>query len=229
MPGPLYSARLALPEFSAPPLAASLSPGTWSSIHQQVQGPELPSPPQPVLFHSLQSQAVLFPERQPSPGFPEIRAQSCRGSTGTRLTQSSNPQTSSGKNTSLARGSHLQGFAEVRAARRDLGDHLLYPEGETEARRGGRLALVTRPEGGRARVVLSCQAAPASQSGTHDGPTESGSVSSITISLMNTNIKGSWFILSSPQICEAGTAMVLQKTKMSSRGVICRALDQHSR
>lgn len=75
---------------------------------------------------------------------------------------------------SLARGSHLQGFVEVRAARRALGDHLLYPEGETRARRGGRLALVTRPEGGRARVVLSCQAVPASQSGAHEGPAESG-------------------------------------------------------
>ena len=63
---------------------------------------------------------------------------------------------------------------EARAARRDLGDHLLYSEGETEARRGGRLALVTWPEGGRARVVLSCQPVPASQSGTHEGPAESG-------------------------------------------------------
>lgn len=57
----------------------------------------------------------------------------------------------------------------------------------------------------------------------------SGSVSSITISLMNSNIKGSWFILSSSQICEAGPAVVLQKREMSSRGVICRALDQHGR
>ena len=62
---------------------------------------------------------------------------------------------------------------EARAARRDLGDHLLYSEEETEARRGGRLALVTRPEGGRA-CVMSCQAVSASQSGTHEGPAESG-------------------------------------------------------
>ena len=148
MPEPLYSAHLALPEFSAPPLAAHLSPRTWRSIHQQVQGPELPSPPQPVLFHWTPSNSPPYRARlcsswKDSPGFPEIGARSCRESTGTRLTQSSPPQTTSGNSTHLARGSHLQGFVEARAARRDLGGRLLHTEGETEARRGGRPALGT--------------------------------------------------------------------------------------
>ena len=84
---------------------------------------------------------MLFLERQPR--VREIGAQSCRESTGTRLTQSSPPQTTSGNSTRLARGSHLQGFVEARAGRRGLGDRLLHTEGETEARRGGRPALVT--------------------------------------------------------------------------------------
>ena len=57
----------------------------------------------------------------------------------------------------------------------------------------------------------------------------SGSVFSIMVLLISTNIKGSWFILSSSQICEAGTVMMLQIRKMSPRGVTQHALDQHGK
>lgn len=148
------------------------------------------------------------------PRFPEVQEHSCQHEADTVVTgrtkwpaEGSPPQISSGKSTSLTRGSHVQGFVEPRIGS-NSGNHLLWyllwSYRKTEARKWVGLTQTTQAD--RASALSARLSLPP---GTGHMRAWLCQVTDVKLGLLNfTTSRDPRFIHTSPQLPKGGTVKI---------------------